>query len=203
MKLKYFHTTVPHSGTRYINGVVEQAIGQKVVQTPTLKHWEKAENPTFVFCHVGRKWIDTVHWGIENSEKHWMTIRSPIHTWGTHWYNMEATLWRNKYGWQEKLGQMREQYTAQQQLVEDYPDLHIHVVENEVSYLGEYLELDLQPEAKTFSRPSRMKRAIQEHDIETMQKLCNDTDFFEAFRDNITPDIKDFYEGHGYDIWWT
>src|SRR5210317_1260562 len=102
MQLKYFHTTVPHSGTRYINGVVEQATGQRVVQTPTLKMWEKAENPTFVFCHVGSKWIDTVHWGIENSEKPWMTIRSPIHTWGTQWYNQKSTLTKGTWGWQEK-----------------------------------------------------------------------------------------------------
>lgn len=203
MQLKYFHTTVPHSGTRYINGAVEKATGLRVVQTPTMQKWERTEKPEFVFAHVGRSWIDFVRWGIENSEKPWMTIRSPIGTWGTHWKNTESELYNERYGWKEKLGQLREQYQTQMQLVEDYPDLYVHPVESDISDLGNYLGLDLPTDNNTYSRSSPMKHAIRMRDVETMDKLCNDTDYFRCFRDNLTPDIKDFYEGYGYDIWWT
>ena len=200
--IKYFHTTVPHSGTRYINGAVERATGLRVVQTPTFNKWEQAGKPEFVFAHVGAKWIDFVEHGIENSEKPWMTIRSPIHTWGTQWKNMEKVLYRGKFGWQEKLGQLREQYETQMMLLEKYPDLYVHPVESDLKGLGEYLGLDLPTDNNTFSRNSPMKAALREKDVEQINKLCHDTDFFECFRDSITPDIKDFYEGYGYDIWW-
>lgn len=201
--IKYFHTTVPHSGTRYINLAVYRASGYLVVQTPTFKKWEEAEYPKFVFAHVGESWLDFVRYGIENSEKPWMTIRSPIHTWGTHWKNQEPQLANGKFGWQEKLGQLRRQYEIQMQLIEDYPSLYVHPVESDLSALGEYLELDLPTDNETYSRMSPMKDAIRTHNTEEMNRLCNGTDFFECFRDSITPDIKDFYEGYGYDIWWT
>lgn len=201
--IKYFHVTVPHSGTRYINGAVEQATGLKVVQTPTYKKWQDAGEPEFVFCHVGRKWIDMVHHGLNNSEKPWMTIRSPIHTWGTHWKNFADVLEKGRYGWQEKLGQVRSMYEAQMELLDQYPDLYVHRVEDDINGLGDYLGLQLGTDSFRYSRPSPMKTAIAKHDTEEMNSLCNNTDFFECFRDSITPDIKDFYEGFGYEIWWT
>lgn len=200
--IKYFHTTVPHSGTRYINQAVERATGLRVVQTPTLKKWEQAKQPEFVFAHVGDSWIDFVCWGIENSDKPWMTVRSPIHTWGTQWKNMEPTLKAGRYGWQEKLGQLRCQYETQMELCEKYPDLYIHPVESDLDNLGDYLGLELPADNQTYTRSSPMKDAIRKQDVVAIDKLCNDTDFFRCFRDNITPDIADFYEDLGYDIWW-
>lgn len=201
--IKYFHTTVPHSGTRYINEAVEKATRSKVVQIRSFKDYENAGEPKFIFCHVGRYWQDMVRYGIENSEKPWMTIRSPIHTWGTQWKNVEKNLYDGTFGWQEKLGQMRSQYEFQQELIRDYPDLYVHPVEGDINKLGEHLGLRLSSDNRTFSRQSPMKTALREKDTETMNRLCNDTDFFECFRDYITPDIRDFYEGYGYEIWWT
>jgi hypothetical protein len=165
--------------------------------------WEKAGQPEFVFAHIGPSWIDFVEWGIENSEKPWMTVRSPIHTWGTQWANLEGSLKASNFFHKDKLGQMRGQYETQRMLVKKYPDLYIHKVEGDINELGEYLGLDLPEDSERFSRPTRMKEAIRDKDTKTMNELCGDTDFFTCFRDNLTPDIREFYENLGYDIWWT
>ena len=201
--IKYFHTTVPHSGTRYINQAVEQATGHRVIQTPTMKKWEEANKPVFVFAHVGQNWMDFVEWGIDNAEKSWMTIRSPIGTWSTHWGHVQLCLATDRHDWKAILGKMRGQWEAQLWLLDKYPDLHIHPVESDIDDLGEYLGLDLSPDQNRYSKTTAMKAALRERDVEKINALCHGTDFFECFRDSITPDIRDLYEKHGYDIWWT
>jgi len=203
MSIQYFHTTVPHSGTRYINCAVEEATGLRVVQTPTFKQYKNAGEPAFVFAHVGARWIDFVKYGIENSEKPWMTVRSPIHTWGTQWKNMESPIASgNQYAWKEKLGQMRQQYMTQRELLEEYPDLYIHKVEDGLDGLSEYLGLDLKEHERTFTRESPMKQALKHKDLSRMELLCQQTDFFKGFQQGITPELREFYENLGYEIWW-
>lgn len=169
-----------------------------------MRKWEKADKPQFVFAHVGRKWLDFVRWGIEHSDHCWTTVRSPIHTWGTHWGNVHDSLQSNSDAiWKDQLGKIRGQYETLIQLVDEYPDLYIHPVEDPITDLGDYLGLELTPNHKTFSRNTEMKDALRRRDLHKINELCYGTDFFECFRDSITPDIKDFYERLGYDIWWT
>ena len=131
-----------------------------------------------------------------------MTTRSPIHTWGTHWGTVADPLAKGEdYAWKRKLGRIRGQYEAQLRLAEKAP--FIHKVEGDIDNLGEFLGLDLPKDNNTFSRPTPMKEALRNKDVEAIEKLCYGTDFFTCFRDSITPDIKDFYEDLGYDIWWT
>jgi len=168
-----------------------------------MKKWEQADKPVFVFAHVGQNWMDFVEWGIENSDHAWMTIRSPIHTWGTHWGHIHMMLDPDRNDWKWVLGKMRGQWEAQLELLQKYRDLHIHPVEGDIRDLGEHLGLDLNPEQNTYSKTTEMKTALRDRDVDKINELCNGTDFFECFRDYITPDIRELYEACGYEIWWT
>jgi len=206
-KTKFAHFTVPHSGTRYINKAVEAAIGEQAYQVATPKQYARTEanqtNQKFVFCHIGQRWGEWIETICEQPHiKTWITVRSPIHTWGTHFGHIlnhnEQQRIQPVY---EKLGQMREQYIA---LMELAPKVgYIHRVDmDDLSGLSEYLGLDLKEHDQQFSNTTPMKQALRERDLNKMQELCKGTEFFSAFRDYTTPDIKDFFEELGYDIWW-
>ena len=108
-----------------------------------------------------------------------------------------------RHDWKAILGKMRGQYEAQLALLEKYPDLYLHPVEGDIEGLGDHLDLELSPDQRTYSKMTAMKTALREKDVDKVNRLCNGTDFFECFRDSITPDIRDLYESHGYEIWWT
>lgn len=78
---------------------------------------------------------------------------------------------------------------------------HIHRVEDPIQNLGEYLGLELEPHDQTFSNDSPVKQALRERDDEKLEELCGE--FYTTFRDYTTPEIQDFFEDLGYDIWWT
>lgn len=207
---KYAHFTVPHSGTRYINEAVRNAIGLKAWQCGSLKGVERLRDRNdprasedFIFCHVGMEPIEFINLVVQEPHiKTWITVRSPIHTWGTHWKNASVG-WPNGHIQTsfDKLGQLRGQY---QTLMDLAPDVgYIHRIEDPLDGLAEYLGLDLEPHEKTFSQPSPMKQAIADKDLDKIEQLCEGCpEFWTAFRDNITPDFMDFFEGMGYDIWW-
>jgi methionine synthase II (cobalamin-independent) len=203
----YAHFTVPHSGTRYINKAVTNAIGEKEYQVNSPKAYartsEKQENQKFIFCHIGQRWQDWIDY-ISTEEPHiktWITVRSPILTWSTHWRHALDNNFEINSAYQ-KLGQMRAQYIA---LEEVAPKVgHIHRVDmDDLSNLGEYLGLDLKEHDRMFSRQApEMKKALANKDPEELDRLCRGTEFFSAFRDYTTPDIRPFFEELGYDIWW-
>ena len=201
---KFAHFTVPHSGTRYINCAVEEAIGQQAYQVGTPKQYERTRQNTqqkFVFCHIGQRWQDWIEQIIaEPHIKTWITVRSPIHTWGTHWGHIYEKIDKVQPVY-EKLGQMREQYMA---LMEVAPQVdYIHRVDmDDLSQLGDFLSLELKEHDRTFSKTTPMKQALKDRDTEKMASLCANSEFWRAFHDYTTPDIKDFFEDLGYDIWW-
>lgn len=204
-KTKYGHFTVPHSGTRYVNKAVSKAIGEKEYQVATPKQYARTEanqdNQKFVFCHIGQRWADWIE--TINDQPHiktWITVRSPIHTWGTHWGHLADSSFDHQ-GVYEKLGQMRSQYEALLQLAPKVG--HIHRVDlDNIQDLGDYLGLELEEHNQTFTKTTPMKEALRNKDVAKIEELCKGTEFYTAFRDYTTPDIKDFFEELGYDIWW-
>lgn len=200
----YGHFTVPHSGTRYINKAVSNAIGEKEYQVASPKQYArteaKQENQKFIFCHIGQRWGDWINTMCDLPHiKTWITVRSPIHTWGTHWGHLADSSFEHQAVY-EKLGQMRSQYEA---LIELAPKVgYIHRVEDDIQNLGDYLGLELEEHNQTFTKTTPMKKALREMDVAKMEELCKGTEFYSAFRDYTTPDIKDFFEDLGYDIWW-
>lgn len=201
---KFAHLTVPHSGTRYINHCVEQALGERVFNIPNLRTYnhtkDKQLGQTVLFCHIGEGWEPWINEVLDQEHiKSWVTVRSPIHTWGTNWgvaFN-KPTETRFKY---EKLGQLRDGYETLMRIAPrvDY----IHRVEDPLVGLEGFLGFELNQHEQTYSTPSPMKTAIKNKDIKAIEQLCEGTDFWKAFHDYITPDIREFYEQLGYDIWW-
>jgi len=206
-KTKFAHFTVPHSGTRYINLAIETAIGEQAYQVATPKQYartaeKRGDQQKFIFCHIGQRWGEWIENICEQPHiKTWITVRSPIHTWGTHYGHIMDHMHESPRAVYEKLGQMREQYIA---LMELAPKVgYIHRVDiDDLSQLGDYLGLELKEHDKQFSNMTPMKQALKERDLYKMEELCEGTDFYKAFRDYTTPDIKDFFEELGYDIWW-
>ncbi len=195
---KYFHCTVPHSGTRFVNEAFKKQ-GFGIAQFHSHKKVEKWTD--MVFCHIGPGWVKYLEDCIENSENSWMTVRSPIGTWGTQWKGAHKTFHTTDYFWKKKLGQLRGQYETQMKLA---PSLdYIHRVDlDPMSKLGKFVGLDLDENNNMFSTPTPMKAAIASRDVDKIAYLCKGTDFWECFRDSITPDIAEFYKDLGYDIWW-
>ena len=195
---KYFHATVPHSGTRYVNEAFKKH-GIKVAQAHSHKGTVKWTD--LVFCHIGPNWIPYLEECVDRSEKAWMTVRSPIHTWGTHYRGVMATMHDTDYHYKNKLGQLRGQYETQMQLASQFD--HIHKVDlDSMSTLGDFVGLELSSDNDTHSVGSPMKDAIAERDIGRIEALCKGTDFWTCFLESITPDIFDFYCDLGYDMWW-
>lgn len=194
---KYFHATVPHSGTRYVNEAFKKQ-GINIVQ----KHNRHLTcEPEMVFCHIGPRWVEFLEEHIENSSKAWMTVRSPIGTWGTQWKGAHKTFHETDYYWKKKLGQLRSQWETQMRLASSFS--YIHRVElDPMSRLGEFVELDLDDDNERFSVYTPMKDAIKDKDINRIADMCQGTEFWTCFVESITPDIAEFYENLGYDIWW-
>jgi len=195
---KYFHATVPHSGTRFVNEAFKK---NKIKIAQRHSHMGTEQWTDMVFCHIGPNWIPYLEECIANSEKAWMTVRDPIATWGTHYYTSRDTFSKSSYHYKNKLGQMRGQFETQLLLAPSFD--HIHRVDmDKMSTLGEFVGLELEEDNERFSRYSPMKDAIENQDIKQIARLCRDTEFWTCFQQSITPDIADFYEGLGYDIWW-
>jgi len=188
---------VPHSGTRFVNDAFKKQ-GIEIVQ----KHNRALTcEPEMVFCHIGPRWVEFLEEHIEHSTKVWMTVRSPIGTWGTQWKGAHKSFDESGFTWKRKLGQLRGQWETQMQIASQFP--HIHRVDlDPMSKLGDYVGLTLSEDNQTFSTFTPMKTAIADRDTKTIAKLCEGTDFWECFVEYITPDIADFYEDLGYDIWW-
>jgi len=195
---KYFHATVPHSGTRFVNEAFKK---HKIKIAQQHSHKNKSQWTDFVFCHIGPDWIPYLEECIENSEKSWMTVRDPIGTWCTQYRNVEPTMHETDYYYKQKLGQLRGQYETQLQIASQFE--HIHRVDiDSMSTLGQFVGLDLEQDNNTFSVWTPMKEAVKNRDIEQIEKLCEGTEFWTCFVESITPDIAEFYENLGYDIWW-
>jgi len=195
---KYFHATVPHSGTRYVNEAFKKH-GIKIAQMHSHKgkeHWTD-----MVFCHIGPNWVDYLEECIENSDKSWMTVRSPIGTWGTQWKGAHRTFHNTDYFWKSKLGQLRGQWETQMKLAPSFDYIH-RVEKDPMSELGQFVGLVLDPNNERFSVHTSMKDAIREKNTEQIAELCEGTEFWTCFQESITPDIANFYEDLGYDIWW-
>lgn len=206
---EFAHFTVPHSGTRYVNRAVENALGVKFWQCGSHAAHKRMErdgraNQTALFCHLGQRWDDWVQDCIEQPQiKTWITVRSPIHTWGTHFKALldardSNMTYQPAY---EKLGNMRAAYES---LIKFAPQVgYVHRVEDSLDGLSEYLGIELQEHDVTFSNPSPMKKALQERDVEMVEQLSSFCpDYWAAFRDYMTPDYREFFENLGYDIWW-
>ena len=156
-----------------------------------------------MFCHLGQNWEDWIDSVLEQDHiKTWITVRSPIHTWGTHYGHLYAGRSDNNLAAYEKLGQLRGQYETLQKFAPRVG--YIHRVEMDpLSKLGDYLGLELKEHNKTFSNPTPMKEALMNKDLPKIEQLAEGTEFYTAFRDYTTPEFKDFFEDLGYDIWWT
>jgi len=205
--IKYAHFTVPHSGTRYINYAVEKALNTNLYQISNLRAYENTHNregvsTSFMFCHIGPRWEEFVEMVAEQPHiKTWITVRSPIHTWGTHYGHIMDHMQESPRAVYEQLGQMREQYMA---LMNVYDKVgYIHRVDiDPLENLGNYLGIKLEEHDNRYSKSTPMKQALRERDLDKMEELCEGTEFYKAFRDYTTPDIKEFFEDLGYDIWW-
>ncbi len=196
---KYFHATVPHSGTRFVNDAFKKQ-GIQIAQQHSHKGIEKWTD--FVFCHIGPNWIPYLEDCIEHSELSWMTVRNPIGTWGTAYRSAAPTMHNTDYHYKKKLGQLRGQYETQMQLASTFDYIH-RVDIDSMSRLGNFVGLDLEEDNNTFSIWTPMKDAINDRNIKQIEKLCEGTEFWTCFVESITPDIANFYEDLGYDIWWT
>lgn len=201
---EFGHFTVPHCGTRYINKAVVNAIGEKEYQVPSKKMYERSKrhqkNQRFIFCHIGPKWEEWITQLCRADHiKTWTTVREPIMTWSTHWGHIEKNLETPLHVYQ-KLGQMRCQWESLMRMKDEFQ--YIHRVEDPLDGLSEFLGLELEPHEQKFSRPTQIKQALWERDTDKIASLCEGTEFWKAFHDYITPDIAEFYEDLGYDIWW-
>lgn len=194
---KYFHATVPHSGTRFVNEAFKKH-KIKIAQ----KHSHRGDKWTdMVFCHIGPNWVPYLEDCVENSELAWMTVRDPIATWGTHYYTVKDTFKLGDYAYKNKLSRMRGQYETQMSIAHQFD--HIHRVDmDSMASLGEFVGLDLDQDNDRFSRYSPMKDAIRDKNTKEIARLCEGTEFWTCFVESITPDIADFYTDIGYDIWW-
>ena len=200
------HFTVPHSGTRYINQAIQNCTGEKEIQLPGRKNYDRAKDrgplPSTLFCHIGdryKEWIKQI--AEQEHIKSWVTVRSPILTWCTHWGFLEGNLHRPVKVY-EKLGNMRQQYESLIELVPNHIEKVYRVDMDPIEDLGDYLGLELQAHKEFFSRPSEMKQAVANRDIEKMEWLCRGTEFWRAFHDYTTPNMAEFFSDLGYDIWW-
>lgn len=203
---KYAMFTVPHSGTRYIADTFTQA-GVEAKQG-------RPRGPRANVSIAGPEGLMWGHWLQRNKSPHrfenvtkdqtFAVVRDPAASICTHfgefWIEPEYRddMWLHRLG--EKKGNLIGQYETQLMYADTVG--YWHRVEDPLDGLAAWTGVELKPGAPSHSKPTPLKQAVKDKDVETIRKLMEPSDFWDWFVTDITPMIEDFYSDLGYDIWW-
>ena len=205
----WFHVTVPHSGTRFVNNTFERS-GYSV---NSVLPWEQRQKRD-----VSLGWAHYMTFKapirpmllecLDEADCKWMTVRDPIMTMKTHWASTEDEPWmpQRQLHTDMRLDRLEEVYKIQVENAFDLFDGRAYRVDkDDISLLAEWTGAPLKTpgDRESHHAGTRMAEAVDARNVDMIEQLTAGTDWWPRWRDEITPIFKDLYEDLGYDIWWT
>jgi hypothetical protein len=201
---KWAMYTVPHSGTRYIADAFALA-GHEMMQC-------MPRGPNLISgAPNGLMWA---HWLVHGKNPHkydtvpvdsaFSVVRDPVMTWATHGrflLNEELSPERKYGAGEDKKISIQQQYDYQNKFADRVSHWH-RVDKDSLESLGKWAGVELCASAPSHSRPTALKQAVIDRDVEKIKELAAPTDFWEWFVNDLTPRFAERYEAMGYDLWW-
>lgn len=202
----WFHCTVPHSGTRYINNTFERSGYSVNACLP----WEKREElgidlgwgHTHAFAHPSRPHIYDC---VREADVKWQTVRDPIMTMKTHWgtNDEEPYVPQRQLNTELRLDRLKQCYEQQIKVFDLFGGRAYRVDRDDLSLLEEWTGATLDPgDRESHNSQTHMAYACEAANVDLIEQLTADTDWWPRWKYEITPIFKDLYEDLGYDIWW-
>lgn len=194
---KWALVTVPHSGTRYVKGTLERAYGEQEVAGfgDNDKPWQWGHWYHYVKSPAAK----------DPNRKVMAVVRNPVHTWATHFYNSDVLVANENLAAavdrvETKKKQLLSNYTLQEEWA-DKIDLWWKC-EEDAALLGKNFGVETRTGARTYHEGTPMKTAVAFRDVKKIRELSYFTDFWDWFVEDLSPLIRERYEGFGYEFWW-